>query len=120
MRDAVENRHDMVCEHLRECGAKILMPEEDASTLVFWCIHHNDYDMLKRISDNGLDITVKDYDGRSCYDIARETRNHNLKKILGRPSVSVSHSQSSGVRTTNLNNHVKFCEDKMCNDVFIS
>lgn len=38
--------------------------------------------MLTRLAKNNIDLTLADYDGRNCFDVARDNKNNNLIEIL--------------------------------------
>ncbi|KAL5259485.1 hypothetical protein ACHWQZ_G009806 [Mnemiopsis leidyi] len=82
LQEACQNRHDTVCEILRESGAKLFLSHEDQVSLLCWSAHNSDYDMLTRLAKNNIDLTLADYDGRNCFDVARDNKNNNLIEIL--------------------------------------
>ena len=51
-------------------------------SLLCWSAYNSDYDMITRLADNGIDLTLTDYDDRNCFDIARDNKNANLIEIL--------------------------------------
>lgn len=80
--EACQNRHDAVSEHLRTSGAKLSMLHEDQVSLLCWSAYNSDYDMITRLAKNDIDLTLKDYDNRNCFDVAKDNKNNNLIEIL--------------------------------------
>ena len=51
-------------------------------SLLCWSAYNSDYDMITRLAKNDIDLTLKDYDNRNCFDVAKDNKNNNLIEIL--------------------------------------
>jgi len=70
--EAVQRGHDDVADYLRSQGAILKIDDDDLASLFCWSAFNNDIGTIQRLVNNGADITVADYDGRRCLDIARD------------------------------------------------
>eukprot|EP00116_Pleurobrachia_bachei_P007351 sb/3467613/ len=76
--EAVQHKHDNVCKVLRSNGANLCVtPDLEVSTLC-WAVYNNDFDMLTRLAENGANLEARDYDERTCYNIAEDIDNENM------------------------------------------
>ena len=43
-----------------------------------WAVCNSEFEILSSLIENGIDVTLKDYDGRSFMDVARGMQNKNV------------------------------------------
>lgn len=74
--------HVEVCHFLREKGATLNMTNEATIELLFWTVHTNDIDLLELVVLNGIDLTCRDYDGRSVFGQAKDVGSKGILSYL--------------------------------------
>merc|ERR1719499_876483 len=80
--EAVQRGNDDVCEYLRSQGAELRVKDDELASLLCWGAFNNDIGSIRRLIENKADITVADYDGRRCLDVARDKGNKKLVEYI--------------------------------------
>jgi len=76
--EAVQHKRDHICKHLRQSGSALCLTKEMEVSTLCWAVYNNDFDMITRMVENGIDIEAADYDDRTCRDIATDLENQNM------------------------------------------
>lgn len=82
LRESVLTKNDEICSILRNHGALLNMDQEDSSSILSWAAYSNDINTIQRYLKNGINPFVKDYDGRTCLDIAKDSKYVGLVRVL--------------------------------------
>lgn len=80
--ESLQHGHDDICTYLRSQGALLLIKDDVLASILCWGAFNNDIGNIRRLVENGADITVADYDGRRCLDVARDKGYNKLVEYV--------------------------------------
>ncbi|XP_063687384.1 uncharacterized protein LOC134820734 isoform X2 [Bolinopsis microptera] len=117
--EACKSEHDDVCEFLLDQGAQLCLPLEMQVSELCWAVFSNDFEMIQRLVNAGINIHSGDYDGRTCLAVAFDNKNKNMMKLLKQyiDYSSISSYWSSGSSSGSSNSSGSCCNSRTASPV---